>query len=353
VIATVRVGGVAFGKRRAWETEVAEERQKSLLAWAGIVRLGPDAWKVGRQAQTEAANDPDRAMMILSDTLQSKAVSTLNQRSSSMNMFARWLRLRRDGPPWPLHEQEAYAYLVDLRESRSPATRAQRFLEAVHFSHFILGLDVQEGLLSSRRLSGAALTSFSRKRMLTQRVELTVEQISKLEAFVCDEAEKVKAQPPRPGNSVPALFVAVATGTLLFALHTRARWGDLYAVSSEPVVEGGYVDAQTSYHKTANRPERRMRWLPLAGLARGLSGRPWARAWLELRAASGLRAQEGLPLLPAPSLAGWSRAKVDAWEATLLLREALTRVGCGGEYLARVGSHSLKASLLAIAAKAG
>ena len=141
-------------------------------------------------------------------------------------------------------------------------------------------------------------------------------------------------------------------GYCLLLLHNRARFGDAMFLQREPSIDGDWVECESTRSKTSSRnPAKQL--LPLAGLSTGLSGAPWAEAWLEARKAYGLRAGPGNPTMPSPSVAGWSANPLSASEATVWLREILTGASMTKEAVASVGTHSLRVTLLSWCAKAG
>ncbi len=99
--------------------------------WHMLVLFEPMASRLGRQCRS---GDESEALSIITDMLAEKATNTVKQRAFSLLQFVRWLQTVRDGAPWPLVEAEAYNYVVNLRQLAAPATRANRFLEAVTFA---------------------------------------------------------------------------------------------------------------------------------------------------------------------------------------------------------------------------
>eukprot|EP00974_Lingulodinium_polyedra_P127582 11202720-Lingulodinium_polyedra.AAC.1 len=92
----------------------------------------------------------------------------------------------------------------------------------------------------------------------------------------------------------------------------------------------------------------------MAGLACGLSGKPWAETWLKLRAGHGMSlVGSGGCLMPCPRVGGgFSSARLTSCDGALWLRELLTSLGKEWD-VNDVGAHSLKGTTLAWVAKAG
>ena len=324
--------------KKSWVEEVDERRQTAVAALKEFLEANLLASRVGRQISKLSEDDK---LVVVHDTIRTRSINTVKQRLCSLLQYERYMESVREGPCFPFYEEEAYNYVVHLRSIDAPPTRAQRFMEAVRFAHFVLGVEVDSEILKSKRIDGAVFSSMQRKRMLLQREPLTVEQVTSLETWLVEQGH---------GDLERANLV----GSFLFCLHTRSRWGDINAVSEEPVVDGPWFDARTGYHKTYNRPERRHRWLPLAGLADGVSGRPWVQKWLELRKKAGLKAAAGVPFVPMPNGDGtWSECRVSSSAATTQLREVLAYLGTDRKRLENVGTHSLKSTLLSWCAKAG
>jgi len=279
--------------------------------------------------------DRPRVLRHLEDCLAGKAVSTLRKRGQSLLMYARWSQAEGLAP-FPLREDSVYAYVTALREAKAPATRATFFLEAVNFAEHVLMLAPEGGPLSAR-VRGAAARCFERKRLLTQRDPLTVEQVSALELHLHDQDGKT----------------AVFAGFVLFLVYARCRHSDAQRLEREPRVEGRYLEAGSSRTKTSSRAGRRRRLLPKAAPVEGLLG-DWATRWVELRAEHGLSVALEGGLMPCPGKSGWTGRPLTAFEAGLWLKELLAsllpREALEGRNL---GSHSCKATGLSWAAKAG
>ena len=326
------------GKRKLedWKTQIQNDRQSAIGAWLNIARLVPAASKLGRQIIGLSEDD---AMMVVQDTFEDKATSTLNSRAYSINQFVRWHQGLSTEPVFPVTEEAAYRYAVHLRSTHAPATRAGRFRQALAFAGGTMLLEMDADAVSSRRAAGASLASFKTKRFLKQRRPLTVLEVESLEKLVLSSEDLVEV---------------VVNGNLLFGLHTRSRYSDLNGIDKEPEIDGDYVEAETGKHKTSNLPQRRHRWLPLVGLSHGVSGGDWAARWIEARCESGLQAGPNVPFMPVPRADGtWTNSPMSIGEATLRLRESILKVLPSAVGLEDVGTHSLKATLLSWSAKAG
>jgi hypothetical protein len=261
-------------------------RARHLERWHAFVLVNPTASLVGQQLLAAAERD---ALEIVGDVFFDRRTATLGARVGSLWIYVRWCKSigMADSDIVPVRENVAYAYCRELAIEMAPATRASRFREAVALAQYILGMDHSE-TLASRRVSGSALRSFERKRLLRQRDPLTCPMVHLLERIVLDDI---------PGASTEDRVVA---GHALFLVFTRARHMDAQYVFEEPVVDGPYLEAVTSRTKTSNAKGKRRKRLTLVGASQGLADRQWAPAWLRLRAELGFSAAADQPLLPLP-----------------------------------------------------
>jgi hypothetical protein len=146
---------------------------------------------------------------------------------------------------------------------------------------------------------------------------------------------------------------AVFVGFIVFLVHARLRFGDAQYIDTEPEVVGEFLEAVMPRTKTSGRAGRRKRLLRVAAQAVGVSGKPWAAAWLAARAAEGLSASKDAPFMPSLRSDGWGPSAMSNTEATEALRAVLVRGGVREQDVDSVGMHSCKTTLLAWAAKAG
>eukprot|EP00973_Karenia_brevis_P050082 6951321-Karenia_brevis.AAC.1 len=195
-----------------------EERQLALRRWMKIVEgLADCSADLNMVAGME---DYDDKMALLDDILYDRRPKTLVARAGSIEMFIRWHRASCGGNPFPLTEETTYRYLKELYVEKAPATRAQRFREAIAFLKHVMGVEGCDDILSSRRIQGAALRSFMTKRLRKQRDALTVEMVRELENIVTNEMADVKDR--------------CFAGFALSMVYLRARHFDLSFAVAEP-----------------------------------------------------------------------------------------------------------------------
>ena len=274
-----------------------------------------------------------------------KPSSTLAKRANSIRLYIRWAQAS-GRKPFPLSEEGVFSYLDDLNLEGAPPTRAASFKEALNFAKGYAGLGGVTEVLSSRRVQGAALASYSRKREVLKRLALSKVEILRLEAFLADPSGAVRDR--------------VLAGFLLFCLFARLRVGDATRLDQEPTLDvisdsgEGYIEAGLLEHKTSSRVKARVR-LPVAGSAIGLSGSKWAKTWLDLRSSQGLNASTDKCLITSPGIDGtWTRKRLHTSDCTTWIRELFKRIlDLDSARLGGLGSHSLKATLLSWSAKYG
>ena len=148
----------------------------------------------------------------------------------------------------------------------------------------------------------------------------------------------------------------MAAGFFLFLVHARARFSDAQRVCKLLFVRliSAYLEVHVSRSKTSFSLERKVRFLPMAACALGLSGLRWADAWIDVMEACGIRIHEDLPLLPCPGSNGtWRNVPLPCDQACVWLRSLLAQGVGPDEYLNNVGTHSCKRTILSWASKRG
>ena len=166
------------------------------------------------------------------------------------------------------------------------------------------------------------------------------------------------------GSGMLSASEGVIAGFLVFCIHSRSRCSDGARISIEPSLdespnddpECSFVEAVTTGDKvkTGNTPAKSKLQLPVVGLSRGVSNLPWAEAWLKLRSDQGFEASKDECLMTEPFANGtFGVARLGPGQATEWLRHLLASLGFDPTTLTNVGSHSCKATLLSVAAKAG
>ena len=202
----------------SWAKEKDRKRRKSLEMWLQIVQRDPFSTTVGMQIHGMTNSE---MLAVLADVFRSKATATLFSRAGSVLAFIRWgiAELGEAFVLFPTDEGIAYEYICHLRDERAPATKAQRFLQALAFSGGLLGVNMKE-TLGSRRLHGGALP-VEGCRSVRKKDPFTVQQLVTLE---------------RAAASTEPTADSIFAGFICFLVHARLRWSDGQHVVSEPVL---------------------------------------------------------------------------------------------------------------------
>ena len=327
----------------SWPEQQAEERDSTVQVWRTIVeRTRPTSSKLA--SQLHGCHDPGSALIIVQNTFRGKATATLMKRGCSVTACLRWSDLE-GVEPFPFKETLVYRYVEQLRSDGAPATKASSFLEAVQFTHVLLGMEGSPlDVIQSARVQGAALASFDSQRISVKAPPFTIHAVRLLEEGVTELSARVQR---------------IVAGDACFLIHGRLRCDDAARVTLEPTLDlddngKGYVentpiggDAKTG----ASRRKRRL-GLPSVADASGLSG-SWAEGWLSLRREEGLGAAKDGALFLAVNGAGlFAKARRSASSMTKLVREILVSAVVPLDEC-RYTSHSGKAIRLSGAAKFG
>ena len=338
---TAEIPSAVRRRLRTFRLERPEDdrRDLALQKLRRIILYDPSTSELGKSVAAESQVLGDDSMLSKSFTcaFASKATGTLSKRAFSLARFSTWMLEVEKESPLRASEGQLFRYVLFLEQKFTGALSGQHFVEAVRFLDSIAHFTVMkvEAVLSSRVL-GQARMMRSQKNFLKQRPPLKVKQLMALEQMMmeCDS---------RWGCIL---------GHLLFCAHVCARWSDVQRVRRvwvEVDESSGVhlIHAETAGIKNAITAEAKARLLPLVGLGMGVSGSPWAQAWMEARSVEGL--QTG-PSFITPTwcerLGRWGSEEMGSSEGTAYLREALILAGTEESEARECGTHSLKATLL-------
>ena len=304
--------------KTAPEVEDTERRDAALTKWGVIVQRAGIHCSLGEYMLN--AKDEAKVSQLLKDSFEEKATGTLEKRGSAMLAYIRWCDASRC-EPFPIAAELAYEYVCFMRAEGAPATRATSFVEALGFARGTVGLVSATMALECRLLKGAAVSLFRTKRPERKAALLSKEHVLALENAIVSADLRWEDR--------------VFAGFCCLCLHVRSRWTAAASLRTEPTLDisddevYGFIEIQLLDHKTGNAKKKRRKLLPLAGLAHGLSGKPWAEAWVELRGEHGLTlAGEGC-LMPCPKTGGgFTSARLSSCDGAVWLRELLNKL-CG------------------------
>ena len=340
----------AASRRLSPSAEDVADRNRALKSWCGIFEAMGASFT--NSAQVKGPFTPDS----LEEFFAIKSTGTIAVRASAWNLFLRYAAVSGLDPS-SLDEHAAHEYLSHLKSISAPPSRAPSFLAACHFAFGVAGFSKGPEIAASARCVGSAAISMADLRERMQRDPLQALWLSSA------ESEIVKAEAGE--SEILSDPEAVMLGFLVFCLHSRSRCSDAAKVVKEPWLdesegpdspECSFVETTTvgSATKTGNSAKKARLTIAIVGLSKGLSGEPWARAWLALRKRLDLDASEDQCLqreLLSTGVFGYGRVKPG--QATEWLRFLLLKLGAPPAELTNIGSHSCKATLLSIAAKAG
>ena len=329
--------------------EEANSRASALKSWVDIV----SALKGSSTAFVEMKGQVDADL--LEPYMATKRTGTLAVRASSWRLFLKWAAdtnadLEAFGEPM------VFAYLKHLKEIGAPPSRGDTFLRGSNFAFGVIGLTHGHQAAISSRCRGLAAVSMAEKRRRIQRDPLQMQWVMEAE----EQMELAAA-----GLGLLELHEACVLGFLLFALHSRSRNTDAARIIDEPkldVCEGpgrelcSFIESVTTGDacKTGNTSKKARLAIPVTGLAFGVSGKPWAESWLKIRKDLCMDASKDQCLMREPLANGlFTAARIKAGQATQWLRHILLKLGVDAYDLRNIGSHSLKTTLLSVAAKGG
>ncbi|CAE7366593.1 unnamed protein product, partial [Symbiodinium pilosum] len=151
----------------------------------------------------------------------------------------------------------------------------------------------------------------------------------------------------------------IASGCFLLMTYGRLRFSDMQRTSKlviDSVItddgsEVGYLEGQAQRTKTSISLERKIRALPIAVPLKSVSGKPWVRKWMELRASEGLN--DTHPMLPSPaSGGGWTKVPLKVGTAGAWLRSLIPPTQQQAQEV-KVATHSCKCTALSWLSKHG
>ena len=329
------------------EWPVAKEalRQKAFARWRMILEVNPQAFACMRKllTMTSELKPEEEIRQNICDIFSNKKTGTLLKRAGTLIQYMAWHYTQADvGPAFPVTEELAYNYVQHLRRKKRGATAPDSFKSAVTFCHFVLGMVINDDLLTSPRVRGAAFASLLTKRKLKQRDELEVSYVLALE-FMLFQAEDPKD--------------AIAAGFFLYCIYGRCRGAD--AQNTVDLIADwdekgfGFLEGSCDDSKTSNSAQKRTMFLPIVCPTPGIGTRSWGPTWLRLRESEGMECGKGIPLLPAVNVNGeWASTPITNEDASKWLLELIKR-GTDVPVNGNIGFHSLKRTGLTWCAKWG
>ena len=326
-----------------WDDARELKRSKALRRLKDFFHQNPEGTGLGRLLMKDILNMESEANLVavISDIFSRKATGTLAKRSWALTRYTLFSKLRHECPI-PILEKMLYSYLVS--ECSSSASKGRQICEAINFTVSTLQVDGALEATSSPRVKGFCFKQGLTKRPLKQADVLSVAMVTALETMVHAEHEYI---PDR-----------IFSGHAAACVHGRIRWTDSQKLMQADLDVGakweGFLDTKSLLSKTATTESKRTQFLPTTILLGGISSDSWAQEWLRLREESGLEFNEHTPVMPGVNLDGsFSKDELEVGSASKWLREILVRTGFSPAQVARISTHSLKATALSWSAKYG
>ena len=341
--ALTAVSDLSFHQQRTGLLETAVEK------WFCIITVNMLASSTGRDIISFGNMDDQKrgAFETIEAVIGIRSRTTAITRANSLLKFLRWRAECSDNDGRPFEEQEAWQYLKELRETGAAPTKGSSFLSACAYAFHVFGFNDLESICNSKRLKGLADLMHAVKAPLKQALVLTIRQVlmlhELLDATDCNVVDRAVA------------------AYLLVALYERCRHSDLQNIEDVFIdlgPEGEYLEITTRTHKTSRTASQKSRLLPVVLPAIGVQGREWITAAKMAFKDYGLSLEGhiGGPLFRPPGADGNSHCKrgLTSQEVSRFLRVMLgENMTHDKESGPKLSSHSLKATVLSWAAKAG
>ncbi len=335
---------------RAISTEDIVSRRAAVVSeWAAMVALNINAFSIGKML------DADKKAVVHQDIVDSvtacfaaKATSTLVKRMCAMSLFCKWC-LANGMELFPAKERVMFNYLNSIRDGPNPFhTRGRSFLEAIHFTTALLGMQNDLEAVGAQRLEGVAEAMAREGPPVSRARPLTVPQVKMLERLVV-ETENLQDK-VMVGNLLVLLYSCARHSDGLRAQELIVDVPDEHEVNPRSVENQGFLELSVLAHKGAYTTVMKRTLLPVVAPMYSLSSANWHQSWLQAREAVGLEKSGRLvfPLLcrfeadGKPSMQPTSSSEVGS-----LLRLAL------GTKDPTIRSHSLKVTALSWCSKGG
>ena len=357
------VGDMAEDKHAQWITEqpfagkrlIASRFAKSddaLLSGAlrklrNLILFCPGDSQLGRALVNKAGSliAEDVLQKSLKDSVSGKAVSTVVKRVSDYNKFAEYLVTVCHKRPLCPDEATFYRYVCHMQSSGFGATAGGTLLKAWAFFRYTFGIDAEsQSALISGRVRGVVNNMFAAKRKLEQAPPIPADYVYKMEYFM------------RTGNDDRLRTIV---GFLLFCIYSCARFGD--AAKADPralefqqssSADLTLVEIGLSEYKTATG-ERKAVLLPLIALGCGLDSYSWSEQWRIARQETKADQKAYLMCAEDHNRETWLDRRMTTAEGSFWVKDVLVMLGMEAKLAAGYSTHSLKATCLSWASKAG
>ena len=288
----------------------------------------------------------EEAHEILAAVIGVRSVNTAICRANSILKFLQATFERHPSLQMPFQEELVWRYFQQLRQTAG-ATSAASTLSAFRYAKYVMGIELLDQVLNSKRLKGLSEIMFAGKRKLQQALVLSVQQVRMIHAVLEDS----DADP----------FDRASAGYMLTALYGRCRASDLIFLDNiqhDHNHREGFVELFTTVHKSSRSAAKKATLLPILAPAVGITGNNWVNFASDAFCRAGLEFHGEImgPLLRPPSHQGpfLCKRSVTSTEVGKLLRGLIGEdIEVRFKQAPHVSAHSLKATGLAWSARFG
>jgi len=324
-----------------WLQAKDKRREAEVEKWLGLLLDNPQGSEVGRLLEQKRRGGMDRPGLgrLLSGFFSNRDPLTLSRHRVAMEHYMSWLEQSGRARLLPSTVGDAQVYLDSLWSEGVAGSRSIQYFKTCLFLGHVVGIEELRGLEKSSVVAGYVTQARRRVRHRLKRRPLTAAEVAKLEGIVCNEERDIQSR--------------LVAGSLLCGLFARARWHELGAITRLELIGegmGSFIEIETATVKIAAQHLRGRAAFCMTATGHGVhSFNTWSSAWLALRDKEGLRAESPGGVIESPCEDGtWKGVpmtvgRARSWMAYLLEVPNDTLIG----------THSLKATLLAWANLAG
>ena len=214
---------IAFNSKRA--CHLSEKSQLDILSqkWEALISINYDAFNLGLQVINLSYEE---RVKVISEILGGKSPATLTRRLSQISRYVKWATEEAKRGPFPATAELIKTYVRHLRNSDAGHTAFKGFNEVLKFMHHVDGLQCDLGAFETAWVTGIVRSAQQARPLRKQSTTLNVKTLQFMESFMMDDRR--------------AVVDRYAVGVFLFAVYSRARFGDLrrisYAIVDERVV---------------------------------------------------------------------------------------------------------------------
>ena len=289
---------ISFESRRTKHLEELDQMRLLSQKWEALISIDYRAFDIGVDLMHLTHQE---RVDTVTDVLGGKSLATIRQRLSQISRYVGWAVDTAKRPPFPVTAELIKNYVRHLRNDSATHSRLSGFLEVMRFAKHVMGLDCALEAFDSAWVAGIFRSAAQARPLRKQSTVLTVSAIKHLEKALEDENL--------------ATVDRYAAGVFLFAIYSRARFGDLRQISCIFVDESketegdrlGYLEMRSASHKMRATGNRLGAHLPLVAPLKGLGSTAWGKTFVHLASLVNLDFNDWFPmcpLLPAPNMIG-------------------------------------------------